>query len=395
MRIHDGTAQSGRIAFVGATVEPVASERLEGGTVIVRDGVIEAVGRVEPPSDARIVDVSGRWLLPGFVDAHAHVGVHEESVGEPGADVNESSLANTAGVRALDAINPRDVGFADALTGGVTCVVVKPGSGNPIGGQAVALKTAGGPTVDDLVVREPVSIKSAFGENPKTVHGGQGRTPVTRMGTAFVIRQALIDARNYREQRENGSVAPDLHSDALVRLLEGDLLWDVHAHRQDDIATAMRLAREFDLRWVLNHATEGYLVVDRIAELDVPVVVGPLSVARSKVETSGHRIDGPAMLHEAGVRIALMTDHPEVPLELLVLQAVLAVREGLPRDVGLQGITTRPAEFYGLDSRVGAIAPGLDADLVVWSGDPLDLRSRVEQTYITGRLLYEREPGKA
>jgi imidazolonepropionase-like amidohydrolase len=378
------------LALVGARVEPIGSPGFDGGTVLIADGRIVAVGTDDPPADAEVIDVAGRWVLPGFVDPHAHVGVHEDSVGPPGADVNEGSLPNAAGVRALDAINPSDRAFTDALSGGVTTVVVKPGSGNPIGGQSVAMKTAGAPTVDGRVVREPLGIKSAFGENPKDVHGAAGRAPSTRMGTAYVIRQALRDAENYRKLREDGGVGPELHSDALVRLLAGDLPWDVHAHRADDIATAVRLAREFGLRLVINHGTESHELADLLAEGGIPVVVGPLSVARSKVELSGHRVDTPARLHEAGVEVALMSDHPEVPIDLLVLQAALAVREGLPRAVALAAISATPASIYGLDDRVGSLAPGRDADVVVWTGDPLDLRSRVERAFVDGRQVYER-----
>jgi imidazolonepropionase-like amidohydrolase len=383
------------LALVGGVIEPMGSPRIEHGTVLIRDGRILSVGTDAPPADAEVVDVAGRWVLPGLVDAHSHIGVHEDSVGPPGADVNESSLPNAAGIRALDAINPADPAFSDALAGGVTTVVVKPGSGNPIGGQSVAIKTAGAPCVDELVVREPLSVKSAFGENPKDTHGSGGRTPVTRMGTAFAIRQAFRDAENYRRLRDEGGTGVDLHNEALLSLLAGDLPWDVHAHRSDDIATAIRLAREFGLRLIVNHGTESHAIAGILADLGIPVVVGPLSIARSKVELAGHRVDTPKVLHQAGVEIALVTDHPEVPTDLLVLQAALAEREGLPRAAALSAITATPAAIYGLADRVGSLKPGCDADLVVWTGDPLDLRSRAERVFIGGAQVYERTPGSS
>lgn len=378
---------AGILAITGGVVEPEPGERIDGGTVLVRDGKILAVGRDAPPADATLVDATGCRVLPGFVDAHAHIGVHEVAVGLPGADVNESGLSNAAGIRALDAINPHDPAFDDALTGGVTTVVVKPGSGAPLGGQSVALKTAGGRIVDDRVLRDPLSLKSAFGENPKA--GANGGLPTTRMGIAYVIRQALEDARHYGGP-DAGTVARDLHQEVLQRLLAGELPWDVHAHRQDDIATALRIAREYGLRLVINHGTEAYLLAGIIAEQNIPVILGPLSVARSKVELACRRETTPRILHRTGIPFALMTDHPEVPIELLSLQASLAVRAGLPADAALRAITTTPAEIYGLDDRVGSLRPGRDADIVLWSGDPLDTRSRVRTVYVDGVAVFGR-----
>jgi len=361
--------------------------------VLVVDGRIEAVGaRVRVPRGARRVDASGRWVLPGFVEAHAHLGVHEEAEGWAGLDTNEMTDPNGARLRAMDAINPADQGFRDALSGGVTTAVVKPGSGNPIGGQTVALK-CWGRMVDEMVVRQPCSVKSALGENPKRLYGEQKKLPSTRLGVAAVIRDAFTRAQDYRDRRERaaGKADPfdrDPTLEVLVRVLDGELPWSQHAHRADDIATAIRLSEEFGYRLVLNHGTEGHLLADVLAAKGIPVVMGPLFTSRSKVELRQRSLRTPGVLARAGVRIALTTDHPVVPIPFLVHQATLAVKEGLDRDVALQALTTNPAAMMGLDDRVGSLAPGLDGDVVVWSGDPLDVMSRALQVFVQGREVY-------
>jgi imidazolonepropionase-like amidohydrolase len=371
------------VAVVGGYVVPVTSRDLEGATVLIRGGVIEQVGMDVPiPGGATVVDATGMWVLPGFVEPHAHVGLHEENAGNPGADTNESSAPNTAGVRALDGINVEDPGFDDAREGGITTVIVKPGSANPFGGQCVALKTGGGPRIDDRVVDPAVSVKSAFGENPKELQGGAPGSPMTRMGIAHFMRQALTDVQ---QTASRDQAQPDLHSEALARLLSGEALWDVHVHRHDDIATAMRIADEFGLRLVINHGTDAYKLVDEVAKSGYPVVVGPLFSAATKVELAGHRMTTAAELAAGGVMVALTTDHPEVPIYLLATQAAVAMREGLPRDVALRSISHNPAAIYGLDDRIGSLTPGRDADIVLWSGDPLKVQSRVERVFIDGR----------
>lgn len=296
---------------------------------------------------------------------------------------------DTAAVRAVDAINIEDEGFRDALVGGVTCVVVKPGSGNPIGGQTVALKCWGGRTVDEQVISDAVSVKSALGENPKRVYAGKDQLPSTRLGTALVIREAFTKAQHYREaraagQRKGEPFPPDLALEVLARVLDGELVWDQHTHRHDDIATAIRLADEFGYRLVVNHGTEAHKIADVLAEKDIPVIFGPMLTSRSKVELRDRSIANLATLAAAGVRVAITTDHPVVPINFLVHQATLAVKDGLPRDTALEALTVNPASFLGLDGRVGALAPGLDGDVVVWSGDPLDVHSRAELVLIDG-----------
>lgn len=389
------------IAIVNGYVVPVSQEPIENGVVLVTDGVIEAVGTasdVTVPDGATVVDAAGKWVLPGFIESHGHVGIHEEANGPAGDDTNEMTTPNTAAVRAIDAINIDDEGFRDALSGGVTSVVVKPGSGNPIGGQTVAIKTWGGRIIDEQVIHEAVSVKSALGENPKRVYGAKNATPSTRLGVAMIIREAFVAAQNYRVQRENAELEGkpferDLAKETLARVLDGELAWDQHTHRHDDIATALRLADEFGYRLVVNHGTEAHKIADVLAERDIPVIFGPLFTSRSKVELRDRAIANLARIAAAGVRVAITTDHPVVPINFLVHQASLAVKEGLPRETALEALTVNPASFLGLDDRVGALKPGLDGDIVVWSGDPLDVNSRAERVFIDGAEVYRWEDG--
>lgn len=383
------------LAITGGYVVPVEGDPIERGTVLVEDGRIAAVGgvdAVEVPAGAEVVNAEGLWVLPGFVEAHAHLGVHEEAEGWAGQDTNEMTNPNGARLKALDAINPADLGFADALSGGVTSAVVKPGSGNPIGGQTVAVK-CWGRTVDEMVIREPVSVKSALGENPKRVYGERKELPSTRQGVAAVLRDAFIKAQDYRNRRaeaaaEGKAFERDTTLEVLVRVLDRELPWCQHCHRADDIATALRLADEFGYRLVVNHGTEAHLLADLIAAKNVPVIIGPLFTSRSKVEVRARSLRNPGILARAGVDLAITTDHPVIPIHFLVYQAALSVKEGLDRDVALRAITTNPARILGLDDRVGSLQPGLDADIVLWSGDPLDVMSRALRVFVNGREVY-------
>lgn len=382
------------VAITGGYVVPVSSTPIANGTVLIEDGVLTAIGaKVNVPRGATIVDATGKWVLPGFIESHGHVGIHEEANGSAGNDTNEMTNPNMAAARAIDAIDIEDEGFRDALSGGITSVVVKPGSGNPIGGQTVAMKTWGGRTIDEQVISDAVSVKSALGENPKRVYGTKDKTPSTRMGVALVIRQAFEDVLFYRDQRSQAAekgepFKKDLWLDTLSRVLDGELAWDQHTHRHDDIATAIRLADEFGYRLVVNHGTEAHKLADILAERNIPVIFGPMFTSRSKVELKDRAIANLATIAAAGVTVAITTDHPVVPINFLVHQASLAVKEGLPRDVALEALTVNPASILGLDSRVGSLAPGLDGDVVLWSGDPLDVNSRAERVLIAGATVY-------
>jgi imidazolonepropionase-like amidohydrolase len=392
------------VAIVGGRVVPIVGDQIDGGTVLVQDGKIVAIGAdVAVPEAARVIDATGSWVLPGFIEAHGHVGVHEEAQGWAGQDTNEMTEPVTAHVRALDAINPADLGFRDAITGGVLAVNVNPGSGNPIGGQTVALK-CWGRTVDEMLLRAPSGMKSALGENPKRVYGEQHKMPSTRLGTAAVIRGALVDAANYlqridfEQSRPEGKRKPvdrDLKLEALGKVLRREIPWRQHCHRADDIATAIRIADEFGYDLVIDHGTEAHLLADILAARGTPVIIGPLLTSRSKVELRNRSMANPGKLARAGVTIAITTDHPVVPINFLVHQAALAVKDGLDRDTALQALTINPARIVGIDERLGSLEVGKDADLVVWSGDPLDLLSRVEHALVDGTEIYTYAGGEA
>ncbi|NBE99846.1 amidohydrolase [Nonomuraea sp. KC401] len=388
-----------KLAITSGYVVPVDGDPIDGGTVLIEDGKITAVGRgVAVPEGMPVVDAGGGWVLPGFVEAHGHLGVYEEAEGWAGQDTNEMTDPNGARLRALDAINPADLGFADALSGGVTTAVIKPGSGNPIGGQTVAVK-CWGRSADEMLVKEPVSVKSALGENPKRVYGDQKKLPSTRQGVAAVIRDAFMKAQDYRARRaaaeaEGKPFDRDGTLEVLVRVLDGELPWCQHTHRADDIATALRLSAEFGYRVVINHGTEGHLLADTLAARNVPVIIGPLFTSRSKVELRQRSLRNPGILARAGVELAITTDHPVVPIHFLVHQATLAVKEGMDPAEALRSITVNPARIMGIDDRVGSLRPGLDGDVVIWSGDPLDVMSRAQRVFISGREVYSYTDGE-
>ncbi|MFG1912074.1 amidohydrolase [Kribbella sp. NPDC048928] len=374
------------LAIHGGTVVPIEGPPIPGGTVLIDDGRIVAVGaQVAVPDGATLVDARGRWVLPGLVDAHTHMGTLEEGEGWAGDDHDEATVPVTAQLRALDAINPADEGFRDAIGGGVLAVGINPGSCNPIAGQSVAVRCTGRPgnnTVDDMVLRSPAGMKSALGENPKRYHGDAGRLPSTRMGIAAVIRQALAEARQYE------GTPVDLGLEALGRVLRREIPWRQHCHRADDIRTAVRLAEEFGYDLVIDHGTEAHLVADLLAERNIPVLLGPLIVGRGKVELRNRAFRNARLLAEAGIELSLVTDHPVIPAHLLIVQAAYAVREGLDREVALRAVTLNPAKVLGIADRVGSLAPGKDADVCIWSGDPLDPMQRVELGYQRGREIF-------
>ena len=376
------------LAITGAHIVPITAEPFEG-TIVMTDGHISSLGpRARIPKGHAVLDAEGAWVLPGFIDAHTHLGVHEEGEGWAGDDTNEATNPVMAAARALDAINPLEKGFDDALSGGITSVNVNPGSGNPIGGLTVAIKTFGR-VVDEMVMRSPSGLKAALGENPKRFYGEQKKTPSTRLGTALTIRTAFVAARNHGAQE-----APEqnLVHDTLLSVLNREIPWRQHCHRADDIATALRMADEFGYPLVLDHGTESWKIADLIATHGVPVLYGPLIVSRSKVEVRDRIPAAPGILDRAGVDVSLITDHPVVPIDFLVTQAALAVKEGMEPVDALRSITINPATVMGVEDRVGSLEKGKDADLVLWTGDPLDVRNRVLRTFVSGDEVYSWDP---
>ncbi|MHC4598866.1 MAG: amidohydrolase [Planctomycetota bacterium] len=373
-------------AIRNALVHTVSGEPIEKGTVLTRGSRIEAVGpEVRIPEEAKVVDGAGSCVFPGLIDAHAHVGIGGEGLGRRFGDGNEVLEPIQPHLRAVDAIWHDDPAFAEVLGGGVTTVFVCPGSVNVFGGVGVAVKTRPG-AIDDRVVTGTEGMKMALGENVKRVHTLVERYPTTRMGIAALAREILHRARAYgrRVQEDGAQGESDFQMEALQPLLRREMKARVHAHRADDILTAIRIAEEFDLDLVVEHCTEGYLVRETLAEKGIPAVAGPHLGGRSKPETARRTIANVSMLHEAGVRVAIMTDAGSAA-QFLPIHASVAVREGLPPDAGLRAVTLSAAEIIGAGDRLGSIEPGKDADLVVLPGvDPLEVRVKPTYVFVEG-----------
>lgn len=368
------------------------------GDVAIENGKIVAVGQSLSYSDAEVRDVTGMTVMPGIVDPHCHIGMWEDAMGFEGADGNECTNPITPELRAIDAINPYDRCFEEAAAGGVTTCVTGPGSANVIGGQFVAIKTYGD-SVEDMVLRFPVAVKAAFGENPKRVYNGKNQTPSTRMATAALMRKALIEAQEYNEKLEKGKADPEkmpernLGKEILARVIRRELPLKIHAHRADDILTAIRICREFKLRYTLDHCTEGYLITDKLKEAlseDCEgIIVGPLLTDRSKIELKNLSFKAPKVLEQAGIEYAMMTDHPVTPEQYLPICTAVAVREGASEEGALKAITINAAKITGIADRVGSIEVGKDADIAVFSGHPFDFRSRCVLTLVNGKVAHE------
>lgn len=368
------------------------------GDVAIENGKIVAVGQNLSYGDAEVRDVTGMTVMPGIVDPHCHIGMWEDAMGFEGADGNECTNPITPELRAIDAINPYDRCFEEAVAGGVTTCVTGPGSANVIGGQFVAIKTYGD-SVEDMVLRFPVAVKAAFGENPKRVYNGKNQTPSTRMATAALMRKALIEAQEYNEKLEKGKADPEkmpernLGKEILARVIRRELPMKIHAHRADDILTAIRICREFKLRYTLDHCTEGYLITDKLKEAlgeDCEgIIVGPLLTDRSKIELKNLSFKAPKVLEKAGIEYAMMTDHPVTPEQYLPICTAIAVREGASEEGALKAITINAAKITGIADRVGSIEVGKDADIAVFSGHPFDFRSRCVLTLVNGKVAHE------
>ncbi len=368
------------------------------GDVAIENGKIVAVGQNLSYGDAEVRDVTGMTVMPGIVDPHCHIGMWEDAMGFEGADGNECTNPITPELRAIDAINPYDRCFEEAVAGGVTTCVTGPGSANVIGGQFVAIKTYGD-SVEDMVLRFPVAVKAAFGENPKRVYNGKNQTPSTRMATAALMRKALIEAQEYNEKLEKGKADPEkmpernLGKEILARVIRRELPMKIHAHRADDILTAIRICREFKLRYTLDHCTEGYLITDKLKEAlgeDCEgIIVGPLLTDRSKIELKNLSFKAPKVLEQAGIEYAMMTDHPVTPEQYLPICTAVAVREGASEEGALKAITINAAKITGIADRVGSIEVGKDADIAVFSGHPFDFRSRCVLTLVNGKVAHE------
>lgn len=366
------------------TMEDPAPQKLD---VLIRSGhIAELAPRITPDANIQIIQAQGLHLYPGFIDAHSHIGISEEKTGQQGVDCNESSQPVTPCMRAIDAINPMDSAFHNALAAGVTSAMIGPGSANAIGGQFAFLKCHGR-RVDDMVVLSPAAIKIAFGENPKNCYGANGNMPVTRMGIAALIRQELFEAKQYLDSGSREDFAMECYRP----LFEGRIPLKAHVHRADDICTAIRIAEEFGLSVTLDHCTEGHLIAKEIASSGFPAIVGPSLASRSKNEVCESDFKTAGILHKVGVTVALTTDHPVSRIQYLPLCAALAAKEGLGREAALRAITIDAARICRVDRRVGSILPGKDADLALWNGDPLTLEASVRMTLVNGAIAFEQK----
>jgi imidazolonepropionase-like amidohydrolase len=404
------------IAITNGRVMTITQGTLEGGTVLIEGGRIVALGKeVEIPEDAQIYDAAGKVVMPGMIDPHCHVGIFPDGYGWQNADGNEMTDPVTPHLRALDAIHPEDQAFKELVAAGVTTVLTGPGSGNLIGGQWVCLKTAPKPSIEEMIVLEPAGMKMALGENPKRVYGDQKKTPSTRMGNAASLRTALVEAQNYldkwaqyeadladyQKQAGNGKDLPrpkpperNLKWEALGRVLRREMKARIHAHRADDMLTAIRIAEEFNLDLTLEHATEGYKIAGILAAKRIPVTAGPILFSRTKIELKDMTPRNPALMVKAGVKVALQTDEMSA-VKYLPINAALAVREGMPEEEALKAITINAAEVIGVADRVGSLEVGKDADVVVLSGHPLDYRTVTELVLIDGEVAYVRDEEEA
>lgn len=385
------------LAIVNGTVLPVIGKRFTNGVILIDKGKIKALGPdIRIPKGSKVISAKRKYVLPGLVEAHSHLGVSEVGIRIEGYDYNEISDAVNPHLRAVDGLNPREKGFEYARCGGVTTAAVAPGSANPLGGAVTVVKTIG-TVVDEMVVKELAGIKAAFGENPKFVGRDLKRAPWTRMSTAAFLRAALVKTQNHLKNRawaarkKDRPPDRDLLCESLIPVLERRIPLRVHAHRADDIVTAVRIAEEFDVRMVFEHGTEAYTIIDWFKRKKIPVVAGPALGTPTKVETQALSFKALKVYQDNGVLFAITTDHPFSGIQYLLLCAIMGVREGLSETDALRAVTISPARILGLEKRLGSLERGKDADIIIMSGDPFDARSRVEKTIINGEVAFDLE----
>jgi imidazolonepropionase-like amidohydrolase len=379
------------LAITNGKLFTVTHGMIEEGTALISKGKFVAVGSgLTIPLGAQVIDAAGRHVYPGLVDAHTHHGVHADNAGPESNDVNEMVDPITPQVRALDGLNWFDPAFDGAVANGITTVNVVPGSANVIGGQGVAIKTWG-KNLAGRILMEPSGVKMALGENPKRVYGGKKKTPSTRLGNAAVMREAFVQTRNYLRKREKGEGERDLRWEILGDVLDGKIPARCHAHRADDILTALRISREFDFQLTIEHCTEGHFVADELAAAGVKCTLGPLLTGRSKQELKDRSLDAALGLERAGVVFGFTTDHPVIPNYSLPLCAAYAVGAGMSREGALRALTLDAARVIGLQDRIGSLDAGKDADCFIADGDLLDPRTRVLTTLVDGQVAWSLE----
>lgn len=377
---------------------------IEKGAIRVKDGILVEVGKmpcgngtpdcITPEDGEEIIDALGGWILPGFVEAHCHIGIQEEKKGMEGNDCNETVNPVTPWLRAMDAVNPMDAAFQEAVRAGITTVQITPGSSNVVGGQALLMKTFGR-HVDQMAVKVPSAMKVAFGENPKVNYSGQNQSPATRMAIAGMLRRELAEAQKYYNSRsknlQQGQAAEiDFAKECWMPVFAGEIPLKAHVHRADDIFTAIRIAEEFGLQMTLDHCSEGHLIAEELAKAGYPAIVGPDFASRNKIEVQNAAFKTVGILHRAGVKVAITTDHPVSLIQSLPLCAGMAVKAGMPFMAALRAITADAAEICGISDRVGSLEAGKDADISIFHGNPMEILSETLYTIIDGKLIYQK-----
>ena len=374
-------------------IKPMVGEDLSKGCILIGDDgkILQVAEKIEAPAGAQIIDAQGRLVTPGCVDAHCHIGLDNQAMGWEGMDYNEIVDPITPQMRAIDSINPQDEAFPLAIRGGVTSACTGPGSANVVGGTFAAIKLVG-KRVDNMIIKFPLAMKCAFGENPKRCYGQNGKkSPMTRMGTAALLRETLFKAERYRQDKEDGkNPAFDMKLEAMLPVVEKKIPLKAHAHRADDILTALRIAKEFDVGITLDHCTDGALIADELKKENRPCFVGPTFGSKSKIELKNKSFDTPRILWEAGVQFSIITDSPVIPEQNLPMCAGLAAKAGLPMEEAWKAITIYPAQQTGIGDRVGSLEKGKDGDVVIWAADPLvTIGGEAYMTIVDGKIVYQ------
>ncbi len=382
-----------KLLIKGGKIYPITSDPFVGD-ILVEDGSISKIGPDLSDPEAEVIDAKGMYVFPGFVDAHSHIGLFEEGVGYIYQDGNEMTEPITADVNVIDAFNPSDPAIERALSGGVTTAMILPGSANPIGGQGAVVKFKS-KIVDECIVKSPSGLKMAFGENPKRVYGEKGKKPSTRLGVAAIIREFFMKVKDYMEKKKKAVekdgvfLERDPKMEVGEKVLKGEIPARMHAHRADDIMTAIRIAKEFGFKLVIEHATESYKIADYVKSQGVPLVLGPLFGFRTKLELQDMTYEAVRIINEKKILAALMCDHPVIHLEHANIHAATALRYGAKEEDLLRMLTINPAKILGLDDRIGSLEVGKDADIVLWNTHPFDFRAKAQLVLIEGERVYE------
>ena len=378
--------------IINGKILTMEEKPIDNGFVRIKKNLIEETGEMSAlknTKNEKILDVHGAWVMPGLIESHAHIGITEEKWGVIGDDSNEQTNPSTATLRAIDGINPMDPAFHDAIEAGITSVMAGPGSANVIGGQFVFMKTQGR-CIDNMIVKFPAALKVAFGENPKTTYGDQNVYPSTRMGIAAMLRNTLHQAVQYKKDKESGNItAENFEMEPWIPVLNKEIPLKAHAHRADDILTVIRIAREFDVDITIDHGTESHLIVDEIKKSGFPVIAGTDLTSRSKLEVQYMDFKTSGILQKAGILFSITTDHPVALIQYLPLCAGLAVKHGLPMEEGLKALTIYPARICRVDDRVGSLKRGKDADIAIFSGNPMEIFTKTLYTIIDGEIIYD------